>query len=137
MSGVQKLSLDGARLTSQITSQKLKATLALVISPANRERSELNLLIHRELQHEGKVSLNDHQMTVYVTRPDMTGPERTFANSYGPEEDIIRYNSASNVFQVKAGDYARVIATDHERNEITVRFLMAARSPITRRGFTV
>ena len=52
----------------------------------------------------------------------MTGPERTFANSYRPNEDIIRYNSASEKFQVKAGDYARVIDTDHETNKITVRF---------------
>src|SRR5215510_1998453 len=97
-------------------------TGTLVISPANRERSELNLLIHRELQREGIVSRNDQQTTVYVARPDMTGPERTFANSYRPHEDIIRYNSASDKFKVKAGDYAKVIDTDHETNKITVRF---------------
>lgn len=97
-------------------------TGTLVISPANRERSELNLLIHRELQREGNVSRNDQQTTVYVARPDMTGPERTFANSYRPLDDIIRYNSASKVHKVKAGDHARVIDTDHETNRITVRF---------------
>ncbi|HKR15289.1 MAG TPA: MobF family relaxase [Pyrinomonadaceae bacterium] len=96
-------------------------TGTLVISPANRERSELNLLIHRELQREGIVSSNDQQTTVYVERKDMTGAERTVANSYRPNEDIIRYNSASKVHKVKAGDYARVIATDHETNKITVR----------------
>jgi conjugative relaxase-like TrwC/TraI family protein len=95
----------------------------LVISPANRERSELNSLIHRELQREGIVSTNDQQTTVYVERKDMTGAERTFANSYRPNEDIIRYNSASKVHNVKAGEYARVIDTDHETNKITVRFL--------------
>ncbi len=94
----------------------------LVISPANRERSELNSLIHRELQREGIVSRDDQQMTIYVARPDMTGPERTFANSYRPNEDIIRYNSASEKLHVTAGDYARVIDTDHETNKITVRF---------------
>src|SRR5215204_760507 len=97
-------------------------TGTLVISPANRERCELNLLIHRELRREGIVSRNDQQTTVYVSRADMTGPERTFANSYRPNEDIIRYNSASEKFQVKAGDYARVIDTDHETNRITVQF---------------
>ena len=97
-------------------------TSTQVISPANRERIELNSLIHRELQREGIVSRNDQQTTVYVSRPDMTGPERTFANSYRPNEDIIRYNSASEKFKVKAGDYAKVIATDHETNRITVRF---------------
>ncbi len=98
-------------------------TGTLVISPANRERCELNSLIHRELQREGIVSRHDQQTTVYVSRADMTGPERTFANSYRPNEDIIRYNSASDKFKVKAGDYARVIDTDHATNRITVRFL--------------
>src|SRR5829696_1556524 len=72
-------------------------TGTLVISPANRERIQLNLLIHRELQREGIVSRHDQQTTVYVSRADMTGPERTFANSYRPFDDIIRYNSASKV----------------------------------------
>jgi ATP-dependent exoDNAse (exonuclease V) alpha subunit len=97
-------------------------TGTLVISPANRERSELNSIIHRELQREGIVSSKDQQTKVYVARADMTGPERTFANSYRPHEDIIRYNSASDKFKVKAGDYAKVIDTDHETNKITVRF---------------
>lgn len=97
-------------------------TNTLVISPANRERSQLNSLIHHQLQREGKVSRDDHQMKVYVNRQDMTGTERTFANSYRPGEDIIRYNRASRVYKVNVGDYATVIATNHEKNEITVRF---------------
>ena len=94
----------------------------LVVSPANRERVQLNSLIHKQLQREGKVSRHDHQMTVYVERKDISGPERTFANSYRPGEDIIRYNYASKVHKVNVGDYAKVIATNHEKNEITIRF---------------
>ncbi|MGH9971970.1 MAG: hypothetical protein ACREBG_29840, partial [Pyrinomonadaceae bacterium] len=41
---------------------------------------------------------------------------------YRPDEDIIRFNCASETFQVKAGDYARVVDTDHARNKITVLF---------------
>jgi ATP-dependent exoDNAse (exonuclease V) alpha subunit len=93
----------------------------LVVSPANRERVELNLRIHKQLQREGKVSRDDHQTQVYVNR-DMTGPERTFANAYRPGEDVIRYNHTSKVYKTKPGDYAKVIATNHEKNEITVRF---------------
>ena len=95
-------------------------TGTLVISPANRERVQLNSLIHRQLQREGNVSQSEYQMKVYITRSDMTGEERTFANSYRPGEDIIRYNRNSN--KAKVGEYARVLATDHERNEITVQF---------------
>jgi ATP-dependent exoDNAse (exonuclease V) alpha subunit len=97
-------------------------TNTLVISPANHERSQLNSLIHRQLQQEGKVSGDDHQMKVYINRQDMTGTERTFANSYRPGEDIIRYNRASKVYKVTVGDYATVTATNHEKNELTVRF---------------
>ncbi len=97
-------------------------TNTLVISPANRERTQLNSLIHRQLQREGKVSRDDHQMNVYVNRQDMTGAGRTFANSYRPGEDTIRYNRASKVYNVQVGDYASVTATNHERNELTVRF---------------
>jgi len=97
-------------------------TNTLVISPANRERVQLNSLIHQQLQREGKVNRDDHQMNVYVNCQDMTGAERTFANAYRPEEDIIRYNRASKVYKVKPGDYASVIGVNHERNELTVRF---------------
>jgi conjugative relaxase-like TrwC/TraI family protein len=94
----------------------------LVVSPRNRERVQLNSLIHRQLQREGKVSREDHQMIVYVNRQDMTGTERTFANAYVPGEDIIRYNRASKVYGVNVGDYALVTGKNHTENEITVHF---------------
>ncbi|MGH9968129.1 MAG: MobF family relaxase, partial [Pyrinomonadaceae bacterium] len=113
------------------TNQRLKAIAGaycespestLVVSPRNRERVQLNSLIHRQLQRDGKVSRDDHQMTVYVNRQDMTGTERTFANAYVPGEDVIRYNRASKVYDVKVGDYALVTAKNHAENEITVHF---------------
>jgi len=113
---------ERARLQAMVQDYCKNPTNTLVISPANRERSQLNSLIHQQLQREGKVSRDDHQMNVYVNRQDMTGTERTFANSYRPNEDIIRYNRASKVYKVKVGDYATVTATNHEKNEITVRF---------------
>jgi conjugative relaxase-like TrwC/TraI family protein len=94
----------------------------LVVSPRNRERVQLNTLIHRQMQRDGKVSRNDHQMIVYVNRQDMTGTERTFANAYVPGEDIIRYNHASKVYGIEVGDYARVTAKNHKENEITIHF---------------
>ncbi|HKR61320.1 MAG TPA: MobF family relaxase, partial [Pyrinomonadaceae bacterium] len=95
---------------------------SLVVSPRNRERVQLNSLIHKRLQRDGKVSRDDHQMTVYVNRQDMTGTERTFANAYVPGEDIIRYNRASKVYCVEVGEYALVTAKNHQKNEITVQF---------------
>jgi conjugative relaxase-like TrwC/TraI family protein len=94
----------------------------LVVSPRNRDRVQLNSLIHQRLQRDGKVSQQDHPMTIYVNRADMTGTERTFANAYVSGEDIIRYNRESKVYQVNAGEYARVIEKNHQKNELTVRF---------------
>src|SRR5947208_3731563 len=37
-----------------------------VVSPRNRERVQLNTLIHRQLQRDGKVSRDGQQMTIYV-----------------------------------------------------------------------
>ena len=72
-----------------------------------------------------------------VNRQDMTGTERTFANAYVPGEDIIRYNRASKVYDVKVGDYALVTAKNHEENEITVHSKTDANSLTTRNAFQV
>jgi conjugative relaxase-like TrwC/TraI family protein len=128
---VDSLERQGRIVEITQTKQRLKAIASaycenpkntLVVSPRNRERVQLNTLIHRQLQRDGKVSQADQQMTVYVSRQDMTGTERTFANAYVPGEDIIRYNRASKVYEVKVGDYALVTAKNHKENEITVQF---------------
>ena len=98
-----------------------KPDSTLIISPANKERVAINTMVHGELQARGSVSREDHPTIVYVNRQDMTGTERTFANSYVPGEDVIRYSRASKVYGVKAGDYGHVVAKNHEQNTITVR----------------
>lgn len=112
---------EGKRLLQIASAYCERPDNTLVISPANQERGRINALIHKQLQKDGKVSLDDHPMTVYVNRQDMTGTERTFANAYVPDEDVIRYNRASRVYGFSVGDYARVTATNHEKNEITVQ----------------
>lgn len=77
---------EGERLQALAQDYAKNPSSTLVISPANRERAQLNSLIHRELQRDGTVSRNDHQTTIYVARNDMTGAERSFANAYRPED---------------------------------------------------
>jgi ATP-dependent exoDNAse (exonuclease V) alpha subunit len=93
----------------------------LVISPANKERVAINAIIHRQLQERGVVDRTDHAVRVLVNRPQITGTERTFALAYVPDEDIVRYNTASRVYGVKPGDYGRVIDAQHAENTVTVR----------------
>jgi conjugative relaxase-like TrwC/TraI family protein len=112
---------EGKRLLQIATAYCEKPENTLVISPANKERRRINALIHHQLQQHGKVSKMDQEMMVYVNRQDMTGTERTFANAYVSNEDIVRYNRPSKVYGFNVGDYARVVATNHDRNEITVQ----------------
>jgi conjugative relaxase-like TrwC/TraI family protein len=93
---------------------------ALVISPANKERVELNRLIHRELQATGQISARNYTTKVLENRNELTGAERTFAGAYR-QDDIIRYTGGSKKHGIGAGEYARVVATDEKNNTLTVR----------------
>ncbi len=118
---VVEIADEGKRLLGIASAYCKSPENTLVISPANQERGIINTLIHRQLQKEGRINQEDHQMMVYVNRQDMTGTERTFAASYVPDEDIIRYNRVSKVYGFSVGDYARVTKTNYEENEITVQ----------------
>ncbi|MGH9906028.1 MAG: hypothetical protein ACRD8U_10675 [Pyrinomonadaceae bacterium] len=93
----------------------------LVISPANEERVAINSIVHRQLQEQGIVSHDDHEVPVLVNRQDLTGAERKFALAYVPGEDIVRYNKRSKLYAINPGDYGRVLNTNHRDNTITVR----------------
>lgn len=112
---------DKERLLSIARDFCAQPTGTLVISPANKERVALNAFIHHKLRATGEVQQKQFATTVLVNRQDMTGAERTFANSYTPHEDIVRYSRNSKVYGVKAGDYGSVIGGDYEKNTITVR----------------
>jgi conjugative relaxase-like TrwC/TraI family protein len=120
---ITEISDDVARLTAIAGDYVNNPKGTLIISPANSERVAINSIIHRQLQECGVVSAADHKLTILVNRQDMTGPERTFALAYVPEEDIIRYNTTSKLYGVRPGDYGRVLANSHKENTITVRLV--------------
>jgi conjugative relaxase-like TrwC/TraI family protein len=92
----------------------------LVISPANKERVELNRLIHQQLQTTDKISTKNYKTKVLENRNELTGAERTFAGAYQPS-DVIRYTTGSKKHGISAGEYARVMATDEKTNTLTVK----------------
>lgn len=110
---------DRARLRAIAADYYARPDGTLVVAPANRERVALNTMIHDRLRREGKVGAEEHATKGYVSREDMTGEERASAGSYVPGEDVVRFNRGSRVYGVKAGDYARVTATDREKNIIS------------------
>lgn len=92
----------------------------LVVSPANRERVELNTQIHDRLQATGQISRKNYRTKVLENRNELTGAERTFAASY-QRDDLIRYTAGSKKHGIGAGDYARVLSTDEKENTLTVK----------------
>jgi conjugative relaxase-like TrwC/TraI family protein len=117
--GVVEIPDDRARLRAVAADYCARPAGTLVIAPANRERMALNTMIHDGLHREGKVGAEEHATKVYVSREEMTGEARTSAGSYVPGEDVVRFNRGSRIYGVKAGDYARVMATDREKNIVT------------------
>ncbi|MCU1264120.1 MAG: conjugative relaxase domain protein [Acidobacteria bacterium] len=117
---ITEIADDGDRLTAIAKDYLSNPKGTLVISPANEERVAINSIVHRQLQAQGIVSQDDHELRVLVNRQDMTGAERTFALAYVPGEDIIRYNKSSKLYTIKAGDYGHVLDANHRDNTITV-----------------
>jgi conjugative relaxase-like TrwC/TraI family protein len=126
---VERLYADGRVIEIHNERARLRAVAAdycgspdgtLVISPADEQRVALNSLIRQRLRKEGKLGVGEHAAKVYLERGDMTGAERASAASYLPGEDVVRFNRASKVYGVKAGDYARVAAVDRRENTLTV-----------------
>jgi len=91
----------------------------LVISPDNESRRELNWLIHREMQHRGDVSKEEHKLRVLESRQDLTGADREWAGQY-EVGDVLRYSRGSKTVAIAAGEYARVTGVDPKENLITI-----------------
>jgi hypothetical protein len=93
---------------------------ALIVSPDNASRRELNVAVRHELKATGAVAPEDHNFRVLVQRQDMTGAERSWASHYDIG-DVVRYTRGSKVIGIGAGAYASVIAIDRTANELTVQ----------------
>lgn len=91
----------------------------LVISPDNRSRSEINQRIHTELQGQGIVSKQEHQVTTLIARQEMTGADRGWAQKY-QVNDVLRYSRTSDETGMKKGEYTRVTSIDARSNLLTV-----------------
>ncbi len=92
----------------------------LVVSPDNRSRIEINERIRAELQGQGVVSREEHQIRTLVQRQDLTGADRTWAERY-EVGDVLRYSRASKETGIGRGEYALVKAIDAATNQLTVK----------------
>jgi conjugative relaxase-like TrwC/TraI family protein len=93
---------------------------ALVVSPDNASRRQLNDAIRLELQSRGIVSNESHSFKVLVQQQDMTGADRRWAARYAVD-DFLRYSRGSNALGIGPGSYARVVSTNLQENFLTVQ----------------
>jgi conjugative relaxase-like TrwC/TraI family protein len=91
----------------------------LVVSPDNRSRTEVNERIHAELQARGMVSQREYQVTTLVTRQELTGADRSWAQKY-QVNDVVRYSRTSSETGIQKGEYTRVASIDPHSNLLTV-----------------
>jgi len=91
----------------------------LIVSPDNQSRTEINQVIHRELQERGQVDHWEERLKVLVARQEITGADRQWAEQYQPG-NIVRYTKGSKAHGIKAGEYARVDRIDGKANLLSV-----------------
>ena len=91
----------------------------LVVSPDNASRAELNHAIRTELQSNGIVDTENHNLKILVQQQDLTGADRRWAARYAVN-DMLRYSRGSNAIGIQRGTYARVVSTNLESNLLTV-----------------
>lgn len=93
---------------------------ALVISPDNASRQELNTLIRGKLQETGIIGPDTLIATVQVARQELSKEDAKLAASY-EIDNVVQFLKGSKTLGVKAGDQVRVIDRDTEANTITVK----------------
>ncbi len=93
----------------------------LIISPRNSEREKLNRFVHDARRTANQIGKGEHLTRILRNRNELTGAERTFAGAYR-QGDIVRFNTNSKIFGVKAGDYARVETVNQTANLLTIKF---------------
>ena len=91
----------------------------LVVSPDNQSRTEINRMIHAEMQKTGQVDHRERNMRVLVARQEITGADRQWAEQYA-RGDVVRYAKGSKTYRIDSGEYARVERVDAKENVLTV-----------------
>ena len=93
---------------------------ALIVSPDNASRRELNHAVRQELKAAGDLKVHDHIFQVLVPRQDMTGAERGWASRY-QIEDVVRYSRGSKVAGIEPRTYGTVVRVDPVENLLTIQ----------------
>ena len=91
---VHEVGARDQRLTAIANEYVKDPQATLVVSPDNQSRQGLNEAIHRAMQREGHVDRHEHRTPVLVSRQEITGADRQWAERY-QEGDVVRYSRGS------------------------------------------
>ena len=92
---------------------------AIIVSPDNASRQQINQAVRQQLQATGLLDTVDHSLRVLTPRSDMTGADRAWAARYEPG-DILHYGRGSKEVGIEPRSYARVVVADPQTNLLTV-----------------
>ena len=91
----------------------------IIVSPDNRSRHQINETVRAELQRNGTLAADGHELRVLDHRSDMTGADRTWAARYDVG-DVLHYHTGSKSEGIERNSYARVREVDARANTLTV-----------------
>lgn len=91
----------------------------LVITPLNADRKCVNNAIREQLKEKGLLDKQGLTIDVFVPT-DKREVDKSDIFSY-ERTDVIRFNTNHPRFDVKAGDYARIIKIDCEHHRLTLQ----------------
>jgi ATP-dependent exoDNAse (exonuclease V) alpha subunit len=77
----------------------------LAVSPDNRSRAEVNQAIHSELQAKGRVASHERRIQILVPRQDLTGADRTWAETL-QRRGCSALSRSSQETGISKGEYA-------------------------------
>jgi ATP-dependent exoDNAse (exonuclease V) alpha subunit len=101
---VHEIAARDERLTAIANEYAKDPHATLVVSPDNESRQDLNDVIHRAMQREGHVDREEQSVSVLVSRQEVTGADRQWAERYDVG-DVVRYSRGSKALGIEAGDY--------------------------------
>jgi conjugative relaxase-like TrwC/TraI family protein len=91
----------------------------LIVSPDNKSRRQINEAVRTELQRNGTLGTDAHELRVLDHRSDMTGADRTWAARYNTG-DVLHYHTGSKSPGIERNSFARVQEVDARVNLLTV-----------------
>lgn len=108
------------RIESIAKDYAAKPENAIIVSPDNRTRQEINQAVRVELQASGALAKDGREFTTLVQRSNMTGADRGWAARY-QVGDVLQYTRGSKAEGIARGTFATVLSANARENTVTVR----------------